>query len=196
VISDASSSSKKDAVRIKNKADAIGFKNIKLITLTNGRISSPINRNDSIIIINTIEKKTVKPALEKLILNKRKSWIIAHHNWHGNIKSITDINERNIIYPEVTVGSPGDTASGVFERQYYKNYYSDPSKYSFIGYDQATFIGYGLMAFGDSFVKSTFNMDYRGFINHIHLKIHENEVLNFGLHFIRILEGTREEIEP
>jgi hypothetical protein len=196
VIYEASNSSKKDAFRIKNKAVALGFNNIKLITVTNGKISSPINRNDSIIIFNTIEKTTVKPILEKLILKKGKSWIIAHHNWHSDFKSIINIDEPNIIYPEVTVSSPGDTSSVDFQRQYYKNYYSDPSKYSLIGYDQATFIGYGLMAFGDSFVHSTSNMDYRGFINHIHLKIHENEVLNFGLHFIRILEGTREEIEP
>ena len=83
-----------------------------------------------------------------------------------------------------------------FESQYYDAYFSDPSKYAFIGYDQAMFIGYGLMAFGDSFIRNTLNMDYRGYINHINLKRRGNEIINYGLHFIRLSEGIREEIEP
>lgn len=196
VISDASTESKKDATRIKIAARKLGFSQIKFITLSNGKLSGPINRNDSIIVFNTIEKISIKPELEKLLKNKKQSWIIAHHNWHGTYKTIVNKDEPSIIYPEVTVNTPGDTTSTAFEDLYYETYYSDPSKYAFIGYDQALFMGYGLMAFGDSFIKNTLNMDYRGFINHVHLIRNENEVINFGVHFIRLSEGIREEIEP
>lgn len=196
IISDASTESKKDASRIKIAARKLGFGQIKFITLSNGKLSGPINRNDSVIMFNTIEKISIKPELEKLIKNKKQSWIIAHHNWHGTYKTIVNKDEPGIIYPEVTVNTPGDTTSVEFEDSYYETYYSDPSKYAFIGYDQAMFLGYGLMAFGDSFIKNTLNLDYRGFINHIYLIRNENEVVNFGIHFIRLSEGIREEIEP
>jgi hypothetical protein len=52
------------------------------------------------------------------------------------------------------------------------------------------------MAFGDSFVQQTLNMDYRGFISHILLRQHGNQFLNYGIHFIRISDGLREEVEP
>lgn len=196
VISDGGTESKKEAGIIKYSAKTPGLNQIKFITLANGRLSSPINRSDSFIIFNTIDKISIKPELEKLIKNKKQSWIIAHHNWHGTFKTIVNKDEPRILYPEVSVNTPGDTTSIEFEDLYYETYFSDPSKYAFIGYDQATFIGYGLMAFGDSFVRSTLNMDYRGYINHIYLKHYENEVLNYGLHFIRLSEGIREEIEP
>lgn len=196
VVSDAGAESKKDAARLKSAARNLGFGQIKFVTLSNGKLSSPINRSDSVIIFNTIEKISIKPELEKLIKNKKQSWIIAHQDWHGTYKTIVNKDEPGIIYPEVSVKTPGDTTSVLFEDLYYEAYFSDPSKYAFIGYDQALFTGYGLMAFGDSFVNHTLNMDYRGFINHIKLKNHDNEVVNFGLHFIRLTEGIREEIEP
>jgi ABC-type branched-subunit amino acid transport system substrate-binding protein len=196
IISDASADSKKDATRIKAAAKQLGFNQIKFVTLNSGKLSSPINRADSFVIFNTIDKISIKPELEKLIKNKKQSWIIAHHDWHGTYRTIVNKNEPQILYPEVTVNTPGDTASVEFEDLYYETYFSDPSKYAYIGYDQAMFLGYSLMAFGDSFVKSTLNMDYRGFINHIHLKKHNQEVVNFGLHFIRLSDGIREEIEP
>ena len=196
VVSDASAESKKDASRIKIAARKHGFSQIKFLTITNGKLSSPINRSDSFIVLNTIEKISIKPELEKLIKNKKQSWIIAHHNWHGTYKTIVNKDEPGILYPEVTVNNPGDTTTVEFEDLYYETYYSDPSKYAFIGYDQAIFMGYGLMAFGDSFIKNTLNMDYNGFINHIYLIKNDNEVVNFGVHFIRLSEGIREEIEP
>lgn len=196
IISDASADSKKDAARIKNAAKQLGFTQIKFITINNGKLSSPINRPDSFVILNTIEKISIKPELEKLIKNKKQSWIIAHHDWHGTFRTIVNKNEPHILYPEVTVNTPGDTASVEFEDLYYATYFSDPSKYAYIGYDQATYLGFGLMAFGDSFVNNSVNMDYRGFINHIHLKKFNKEVVNFGLHFIRLSDGIREEIEP
>jgi hypothetical protein len=196
IISDAGAESKKDAARVKSIAKQLGFNQIKFVTLTNGKLSTPINRSDSFIIFNTIDKISVKPDLEKLIKNKKQSWIIAHHDWHGTYRTIVNKDEPGILYPEVTVNTPGDTTAIEFENRYYETYFSDPSKYAFIGYDQALFMGYGLMAFGDSFVKNTLEMDYRGFINHIHLKKYNNEVVNFGLHFIQLSEGKREEIEP
>ncbi|MBM3400117.1 MAG: hypothetical protein FJY15_06075 [Bacteroidetes bacterium] len=196
IISDAGNESKTGAMHIKNAAQQLGFSQVKFVTFNNGRLSNPINRSDSFIIFNTIEKISIKPELEKLIKNKKQSWIIAHHNWHSKYKTVVNKDEPGVLYPEVTVNTPGDTTSVEFEDLYYKTYFSDPSKYAFIGYDQIVFIGYGLMAFGDSFVKNTLNMNYRGFINHIHLKNNNNEVVNFGLHFIRLSEGMREEIEP
>lgn len=196
VLSDASTRSKSEVYRIRNTARKMGFNQIKYATLSNGRLSLPITRNDSIIIFNTIERVAVKPELEKLLKNKKSSWIVAHHDWHGSYRTIVNKDEPSILYPEVTVNTPGDTSMLEFENLYYDAYFSDPSKYAFIGYDQAMFIGYGLMAFGDSFISHTLNMDYRGYINHINLKKHGDEIVNFGLHFIRLNEGIREEIEP
>lgn len=196
IVSDAGAESKKDAARIKKAAREMGFNQIKFVTLNNGKFTGSINRSDSFIIFSTIEKTSIKPELEKLIKNKKQSWIIAHHDWHGTYKTIVNKNDPWILYPEVSVKTPGDTSSVIFEDLYYETYFSDPSKYAFIGYDQALFTGYGLMSFGDSFINHLLNMDYRGFINHIHLKKFNNEVVNFGLHFIRLSEGIREEIEP
>jgi hypothetical protein len=196
IITDANSKSKADALLVKLACKNLGITNVKTLTLTNGRLSSPITRPDSIIIFNTIENAAVKPDLEKIIKNKKRSWIIAHQDWHGNYKTVVNKDEPNILYPEVTIATPGDTLSEAFEDLYYESYYSEPSKYAYIGYDQATFLGYGLMAFGDSFVQQTLNMDYRGFISHILLRQHGNQFLNYGIHFIRISDGLREEVEP
>lgn len=196
VISDAGPRSKSEVTRIRNTARKLGFSQIKFATLSNGKLSIPVNRNDSVILFNTIEKISVKPELEKLIKNKKNSFVIAHHDWHSSYRTIVNKDEQTLLYPEVTVNTPGDTSMLEFENLYYESYYSDPSKYAFIGYDQALYMGYGLMAFGDSFVSKTLNMDYRGYINHIKLKQHGDEIINFGLHFIRLNEGIREEIEP
>jgi hypothetical protein len=196
VVSDAGARSKIEVPRIRNTARKLGISQIKFATISGGRLSIPIIRNDSIIIFNTIESISVKPELEKLIKNKKNSWIIAHHDWHSSYRTIVNKNEPTLLYPEVTVNTPGDTSMLEFENMYYESYFSDPSKYAFIGYDQALYMGYGLMAFGDSFVSKTLNMDYRGYINHINLKKHGDEIVNFGLHFIRVNEGVREEIEP
>lgn len=196
IITDGSAAAKPNAVMMKRACQQLKMSNYKTLNLAAGKLTPAITRTDSIVLLCAIPTMTAKTTLMTQIKTKRESWLMAHHEWHSELKSMAGVDESKVIYPEMTVVTPSDTMTGHFSDEFNDLYYADPSKYAYIGYDQAKYIGYGLMAFGDSFWQNTLGLNYRGFINHIRLEKCNGEILNCGLHMIRILDGKREEFEP
>lgn len=196
IVQDANVASKNNAALLVRAAKSMKINNVKVVTLTGTTLSPVINRSDSIVLISAIGALSAKNPLNNFLKTKKKSWLFAGIEWQGALKNSSTLNEPKIIYPEMTLLRPGDTTTRVFADEYYDQYYSDPSIYAYIGYDQATYLLYGLMAFGDSFWRNTTGLDYAGMINHIKLEQQDNQLNNTGLHFIRILEGKKEEFTP
>jgi len=198
IVSDGSSASKRNAGIIKKVCTELKAPNYRSVSIAAGKITPAITRTDSIILISTIESTDVKADLLAQIKNKKASWVLGHHEWLSTYKSVSNLNEPRLLYPEMTIKTPLDSGLRIFAERFYDNYMGDPSKYAYIGYDQGLFLGYGLMSFGTSFWSSTAGLDFKGLINHIQLSDCNgcNEINNSGLHFIRISEGTREEYEP
>lgn len=198
IVSDGSAGSKRNAGILKKVCIEMKVPNYRSVSIAAGKISPAITRNDSIVLITAIEGTAVKADLLAQIKNKKASWVMGHHEWLSTYKSVANLNEPRLLYPEMTVKLMQDTGVKIFIEKFYESYLGDPSKYAFIGYDQGMFIGYGLMSFGTSFWKNTAGLNYRGLINHIQLGQCSdcNEINNEGLHFIRISEGIREEYEP
>lgn len=196
IITDGSAAAKPNAVMMKRICAELRMPNYKTLNLAGGKLNPAITRTDSIVLLCAIPTIGAKTTLENQLKTKKQSWLIAHHEWHGNIKSVAGINELKTIYPEMTVLTPGDTMIRAFSDAFNDKYYADPSKYAYIGYDQARYMAYGLMAFGDSFWRHTLGLEYTGFINHIRLEKRDAEYINCGMHMIRIADGKREEYEP
>lgn len=196
VVQDGNAASKLNAAIIMRAAKKYKLKNVKVVTLTGNNIAPAITRTDSVVLISAISAVSAKTPLNNFLKNRKKSWLFASPDWHGTIKSAVNLNEPKVIYPEMTMLRPGDSTTSLFADEYYDDFYSDPSIYAYIGYDQAQFLLYGYMAFGDSFWKNTIGYDYTGLINHIKLEKPNGQLINTGLHFIRIIEGRKEEFEP
>lgn len=196
IVQDANAASKNNAAMLLRTAKSLKINNVKLVTLTGTTLSPVINRTDSIVLISAIGALSAKNPLNNFLKAKKKSWLFAAIEWHGALKNSSSLDEPKIIYPEMTLLRPGDTTTRVFADEYYDQYYSDPSIYAYIGYDQANYLLYGLMAFGDSFWRNTIGLDYAGMINHVKLEQQGNQLNNTGLYFIRILEGKKEEFAP
>lgn len=198
IVSDGSASSKINAGIMKKVCIDLNIPNYRSVSIAAGKMTPAISRNDSIVLISAIEKSEIKTDLLSQLKNKKASWIIGHHEWFGGYKSVANLNEPRLLYPEITIKTSTDSGVMVFSNLFYETYLGDPSKYAFIGYDQGLFLGYGLMSFGPTFWSNTSGLDYKGLINHIQLSECDgcNEINNNGLHFIRVSEGVKEEYEP
>jgi hypothetical protein len=198
IVSDGSASAKRNSGILKKVCTELKVPNYRSVSMAAGKITPAIVRNDSIVLISAVEGTGIKADLLNQIKNKKASWVMGHHDWLSSYKSVANLNEPRLLYPEMTIKNLQDSTVKIFTEAFYDTYLGDPSKYAFIGYDQGLFLGYGLMGFGKSFWSSTLGLNYQGLINHIQLEQDPdgNEINNNGLHFIRISEGVKEEYEP
>lgn len=195
IVNDNSTESQAQAVFIKQRIYEITHKMPRTIIYSSGKLASSVY-GDSTILISTVVSKEAKPVLEKAIKYMAHSYIMAQMNWHNSSQSTFEIDEPRIIYPEVNFVSHSDTDATQFRNRFFEDYYGEPSKYAFIGYDQASFIGYNLLAFGETFDENIPDAEYRGLIGVLRLKKSERGFVNLGLNFIQIIEEERREFSP
>lgn len=171
-------------------------KTVKSLTYLGSPISASSLVKDSVVILSTIASTNAKDALAKSIANKKHAILIAHADWHNPSQSTFEINEPQILYPEMNYTSPSDSSAARFRRVFLEKTYAEPSKYAYIGYDQAMYLNYGLMTFGKDFIHHLPNADYRGSINVIHLVEGPYGIMNTGMNYLQIIDEERREYRP
>jgi hypothetical protein len=169
---------------------------VKNIAWTGGAISSALLAKDSVVILSAISKSGAKESLKNAIKLKQHASVFAHIDWHNPSMNTFKVDEPQVIYPDVNFTRSDDSAAVHFRQNFIEKNYAEPSKYAFIGYDQATYLCYGLMTFGRDFVNHLPDAEYRGFINVIHLQNTPDGIQNVGLNYIVIKEEERREFEP
>lgn len=172
------------------------IKNPKSLLYTGAPIAASAVAKDSIIILSTIAKTSSKDPLLKAIVSKKHAFLFAHADWHNGSISTLEVDEPKVIYPEMNYTSTADSSAAHFRKNFMDKTFAEPSKYAYIGYDQATYLCYGLMTYGKDFINHLPNAEYRGFINVIHLEKNKYGILNTGLNYIQIIDEERREFEP
>lgn len=196
VVQDNTKKSQTDAALMRKELKELRLPFVKTATLINGKFTSPLVNSDSIILISAIATKDVKTTLIKAVKNRYQSYVVAYLDWNSSIGSTFEMNEPQMVYPEVNFVSYHDTFASAFRTQFYDQFYGEPSKYAFIGYDQATYLCYGLMTFGRNFSRHLPEAEFRGLINVIRLSLTDKGILNLGLNYLQIIEEERLEFAP
>jgi hypothetical protein len=171
-------------------------KSAKTLIYNNAPIAPTALPKDSVVILSTIATTSSKDILLKAVKAKNRGYLIGHIEWHSASLSTFGIDEPRLIYPEMNFTNPADSAASKFHQQFLNQKYIEPSKYAYIGYDQATYLCYSLMAFGTDFINHLPDAEYRGFINGIRLTNTPYGIQNTGLNFIQIVGEERIEYKP
>jgi hypothetical protein len=166
------------------------------MTYSNGKLSGTIPYKDSVIILTTASARDAKSVIARAIKYQAHSYLFAHVEWHNPSQSTYNVNEPRVIYPEVNYVSLDDSLAAQFRNSFFESYAGEPSKFAYIGYDQATYLCYGLMTFGRNFVYHLPNAEYRGYINMIRLRPLNRGFANFGLNYLQIVDEERKEFAP
>jgi hypothetical protein len=196
IVRDLTPQSIKNAAIMRRACAKQGISNYKSVLFSGGKFTPAITRTDSVILLCAIPSEGIKPSLESAVKTKRNSFLIGYHDWYVNMESFYNINEKKTLYPVVNFINSADSAADYFEKKFLDEYAGEPSKYAYIGFDQATYISYGLMAFGKDFYKHLPNAGYRGFINVIHLENGPNCIYNTGMNLVQIIDGESKDFEP
>jgi hypothetical protein len=195
IVGDNTAESIQQSNIIKKRLVGLSKKPVKTATYSGGKLNTTFT-GDSVILIATMASKESKGTLLKSIKYLSHAYLIGQMNWHNATSSCVGIDEPRLIYPEVNFVSYSDTFATRFRNAFFDAYYGEPSKYAYQAYDQATYLCYGLMAFGSDFDKHLPDAEYRGLINVIRLKKSKNNALNLGLNYIQITEEERQEYTP
>ncbi|MBS3914266.1 MAG: hypothetical protein KG003_07180 [Bacteroidetes bacterium] len=195
IVQDKSKNSIAEALIIRKKLKAMQMPFVRTTTLTDGKLNPIPSHLDSVILISTISNKETKSALLTAIKKKNESYLFAHLDWNEKIGSTFEMDEPQTIYPEVNFVSYHDSFAIHFREQFFELYSGEPSKYAYIGYDQATYLCYGMMTFGRGFYTHLPDAEFRGLINVIKLYPSSNSMVNLGLNYLQIIEEERVELE-
>lgn len=166
------------------------------MSYSNSKLNTTIPYKDSVIILTTANARDAKSVIARAIKYQAHSYLFAHVEWHNPSQSTYNVNEPRVIYPEVNYVSLDDSMAAQFRNSFFESYAGEPSKFAYIGYDQATYLCYGLMTFGRNFVNHLPNAEYRGYINMIRLRPLNNGYANFGLNYLQIVDEERKEFAP
>lgn len=191
IANDNSEVSIENTALIRRKLKLAGIRSVKILNVKDIITADMIVETDSVILLSATENISLKPVLEKSIAGKRHSYLIAHFNWYEPIKNTKDIHQPNIIYSSSNFIDPLDSSTRSFKKKFKSMYYGLPSKYAYIGYDQATYIFYGLMAYNKKFYNYLPNASYQGLANIIKLEGPKEQIENHGFFFVQIINGKR-----
>jgi hypothetical protein len=196
IVQDNTKQSQADALLMRKKLREQNVPFVRITTLANGKLTPLPAHTDSVILISATSSRDAKSLLTKAIKNKYQSFVIAHLDWNAAVPSTFEIDEPQVIYPEVNFVSYHDTFASSFRNNFFDLYYGEPSKYAYIGYDQGMYLSYGLMTFGRNFSRHLPDAEFRGLINVIKLTDSENGMVNLGLNYLQIIEEERLEYAP
>ncbi|MCC7299028.1 MAG: hypothetical protein IT244_11900 [Bacteroidia bacterium] len=196
IATDNSTESKKQAEIIRRTLSAMKVGHVKTTYYANSKLSPIVAHPDSVIIISTISSKDAKSTLLRAIKYQAHSLVYAELDWYSPTQNVRGVDEPQMVYPEVNYVSAADSASIYFRERFFDTYAGEPSKYAYIGYDQATFLCYGLMTFGPQFCKHLPDAEYRGLINMIRLKDTPAGLINIAINYLQVIEDERIEYHP
>lgn len=154
------------------------------LVLSNGVLDGKIWRNDSVIVISASLSDEMQDILNTTLLNMPSSYGVAHFDKNKGIK--TPKLYGKMLFPDLYNYDKSDSTSHQFYTNFYKQQYGAPSKYGSIGYDQSTYLGYSLMAFGTDFINHLPNATYVGIRNSIFLnETDDGNITNYGMYFFK-----------
>lgn len=180
---------------IRKKLSSMKMGTPRILTYSKGKIG-PVLNADSVIIISTIETTEARSVLTRAIKYQAHSYVVGYLDWHKPNQSVFNVDEPQIIYPEVNYVSMTDSAATFFRDRFFESYSGEPSRFAYIGYDHATYLCYGLMTFGRDFSNHLPDAEFRGFINNIRCVKSGPQINNLGLNYIQIVEEERIEFSP
>jgi len=108
--------------------------------------------NNNLVYIPSYNHNTVSSSMGKIFAVKRDVSVFGEQNWaqfEDNDYNFWSKLNVHLIASEYADGL--DTSNFEFRRKFRSDYTSDPTVYSYMGYDQMSFIGEFLSAFGEHF---------------------------------------------
>ena len=152
------------------------------LILSNGVLEGDIKSKDSLVIISASKSEEMQKVMDKLLKGTNSSFGVAHYETHKKTKQFRKYS--HVLFPDLYHYNKGDSTSKRFYRSFKLNQMGAPSKYAGIGYDQAVYISYSLMAYGKEFRDFLPGATYQGIRNKIFLRPDENgNITNYGMFF-------------
>ena len=200
IITDGKPTNTIKAESMKATLDALrGNKSAKIIGLKNGTPLT-INKKDSCILIVCSEDTKYRGLVSPAIENHTSSWIIGDLSWFEDKRFYQNQNQSNCLYPTVNYVDLTDSLSIDFAKRYFRKEFTEPSRFSYIGYDQARYLlsNYMYSQWENFGLKASTNTPhnkviYYGLINNIStsgwLKKDPTDwarIINVGIRFVKI----------
>jgi len=174
-----------------------GNKHCKIIGAKNGVFS--LNKKDSCVIIVCSEDTKFRGIASSAISSHSYSWIVGDLSWFEDKRFYQNQNQSNCLYPTVNYVEISDSIAVDFSRRYFQREMTEPSRFSYIGYDQARFLMSNYMysnweTWIESASSSANKFMYYGLINNISTQgfttkknqPEDVKILNLGLRLVVI----------
>ncbi len=201
IITDGKPNNTLKAESMKSSIDLLrGNKSTKIIGLkANGTLS--INKKDSCVLIVCSEDTKYRGLVSAAVETHTNSWVIGDISWFEDKRFYQNQNQYNCLYPTVNYVDLTDSLSVDFAKRYFRKELTEPSRFSYIGYDQARYLLSNYMYsqwenFGQKSASSNNQQNkviYYGLINNISTtgfvkkdSLEWARILNVGVRLVRI----------
>ena len=198
IITDGKPTNTLKAESMKAELDKIrGNKACKIIGIKNNGVLS-INKKDSCVLIVCSEDTKFRGIASSAIVSHPNSWIIGDLSWFEDKRFYTNQNQSNCLYPTVNYVDVSDSLSVDFAKRYFKKELCEPSRFSYIGYDQAKFLLSNYMLSQWEFTQKAATSSqpkeiYYGLINNISASgfmkkdtVESVRIMNYGIRLVKI----------
>ena len=206
IVTDGSSSAKKKGTIMETvlKKELKKGKNVSVHTYKNGVFTPPLpKKKDSLIISVCSEDIKLRLPISKEIESAEinHSYVIGDISWFEDSRFYTSQNQFNCLYPTINYVDIVDSSSIDFAQRFFKKNLAEPSKFAYIGYDQAKFLLNNFLMYNKHLeIAEKSRIEY-GLINNFSLsksftKFDDATWINAAVRLVRIDNNMSELFKP
>jgi hypothetical protein len=196
-LSDNSSEAVKNIENMKQVFKAYTKRSFKVVPYNATNPGTQLPVSDSVVIIVPMSRTTVLASLNKYLESNPKAVLIGHPSWYEKMENTLSNHVLNqVILPEMNFVDYSEAEVYNFRLRYRTQYYSEPSRFTYMGYDQLYFFGQALMAFGRDFSGAVSNGNFRMLQHEYNFKKRNGYLENYGINFVSVRDLQPIKLKP
>lgn len=196
-LNDNSSEALKNIECMKQVFRSYTRRSFKVVSYNASNPAAQLPLADSVVILVPMSRTAILTSLNKYLESNPKAVLVGHPSWYEKLENTLSAQPlTQVVLPEMNFVDFSETEVYNFRVRYRSQYLSEPSRFTYMGYDQLYFFGQALMAFGRDFSGAVGNGSFRMLQHEYHFKKRNGYMENYGINFIGVREFQPLKLKP
>jgi len=196
-LNDNSSEALKNIDYMKQVFKSYTRRSFKTVPFNAANPAAQLPVSDSVLILVPMSRTAVLSTMSKYLESNPNAVLIGHPSWYEKLENTLSTYAMNqVVLPEMNFVDFSENAVYQFRLRYRIQYLSEPSRFTYMGYDQLLFFGQALMAFGRNFSSAVSNGSFHMLQHEYYFKKRNGYWENYGINFIGVRELRPLRLKP
>jgi len=189
VINDNTTESNRNIAYIKSVFNGYSRRSLHVVNYKENNLISQLPLFDSVVIVVPTSKTAALEMLIKYLETNPNAIVVGHHTWLEKLEpTMNTMNLDRVFLPEMSFVDSRNPEVFRFRSRYRTAYFTEPSRFNYMGYDQMMFFGQAMMTFGKSFTNRVLGGSFPGLQNEYAYKKRHGYIENYGINYVVVRE--------